>query len=57
MRLRDRQTALDKAATLIEALPWLERFHGRIVVIKYGGNAMTDDHLKQAFAQDIVFLR
>jgi acetylglutamate kinase len=57
MRLRDRQAALDKAATLIEALPWLERFHGRIVVIKYGGNAMTDDHLKQAFAQDIVFLR
>jgi len=57
MRLRDRQVALDKAATLIEALPWLERFHGRIVVIKYGGNAMTDDHLKQAFAQDIVFLR
>ncbi|MEP6527260.1 MAG: acetylglutamate kinase [Nocardioidaceae bacterium] len=57
MRLRDRQVALDKVATLIEALPWLERFHGRIVVIKYGGNAMTDDHLKQAFAQDIVFLR
>ena len=46
-----------KAATLIEALPWLERFHGRTVVIKYGGNAMTDDALRAAFAQDVVFLR
>ena len=46
-----------KAATLIEALPWLERFHGSLVVVKYGGNAMTDDSLKAAFAQDIAFLR
>jgi acetylglutamate kinase len=46
-----------KAATLIEALPWLERFHGQTVVIKYGGNAMTDDTLRAAFAQDVVFLR
>jgi len=50
-------TALAKAATLIEALPWLSRFHGRTVVIKYGGNAMTDDALRVAFAQDMVFLR
>ncbi len=49
--------AIAKAATLVEALPWLERFHGKVVVIKYGGNAMTDDTLKQAFADDIVFLR
>jgi acetylglutamate kinase len=49
--------ALEKAATLIEALPWLERFHGQIVVLKYGGNAMTDDALRHAFAQDVVFLR
>jgi acetylglutamate kinase len=49
--------ALAKAATLIEALPWLERFHGQIVVIKYGGNAMTDDALRDRFAQDVVFLR
>jgi acetylglutamate kinase len=49
--------ALEKAATLIEALPWLERFHGEIVVLKYGGNAMTDDALRRAFAQDVVFLR
>ncbi|MGI9007708.1 MAG: acetylglutamate kinase, partial [Streptosporangiaceae bacterium] len=46
-----------KAATLIEALPWLERFHGQIVVIKYGGHAMTDESLRLAFAQDVVFLR
>ena len=46
-----------KAATLIEALPWLAEFAGETVVIKYGGNAMTDDALKRAFAEDIVFLR
>jgi acetylglutamate kinase len=46
-----------KAATLIEALPWLERFHGQTVVIKYGGHAMTDDALRAGFAQDVVFLR
>lgn len=46
-----------KASTLIEALPWLEAFRGALVVIKYGGNAMVDDELKLAFAQDIAFLR
>lgn len=46
-----------KAKVLAEALPWLERFHGSTVVIKYGGNAMVDESLKRAFAQDIVFLR
>ncbi|MGO9503040.1 MAG: acetylglutamate kinase [Streptosporangiaceae bacterium] len=54
---RLRAGALAKAATLIEALPWLERFHGRIVVIKLGGNAMTDEALRVAFAEDVVFLR
>jgi acetylglutamate kinase len=54
---RDRDTALGKAAALIEALPWLERFHGQTVVIKYGGNAMTEEPLRLAFAEDIVFLR
>ncbi len=49
--------ALAKAATLIEALPWLNRFHGQTVVIKYGGHAMTDDALRSGFAQDVVFLR
>jgi acetylglutamate kinase len=46
-----------KAEVLIEALPWLQRFAGAIVVVKYGGNAMIDEDLKRAFAQDMVFLR
>ena len=46
-----------KARTLAGALPWLKRYHGKIVVVKYGGNAMTDDTLKRAFAEDIAFLR
>jgi len=50
-------TAGEKAGVLVEALPWLERFHDATVVIKYGGNAMVDDELKAAFAQDMVFLR
>jgi acetylglutamate kinase len=49
--------ATDKAAILADALPWLMKYHGRIIVVKYGGNAMTDDTLKRAFAQDIAFLR
>jgi len=47
----------EKAAVLAEALPWLQRFHGQVVVVKYGGHAMLDDELKRAFAQDMVFLR
>jgi acetylglutamate kinase len=46
-----------KASVLVEALPWLQEFHGKIVVVKYGGNAMIDDRLKHAFAQDMMFLR
>ncbi len=49
--------ALAKAAVLAEALPWLERFQGRTVVVKYGGHAMSDPALQQAFAADVVFLR
>ncbi|WP_433224830.1 acetylglutamate kinase [Microtetraspora malaysiensis] len=52
-----RNGALDKAHTLIEALPWMARFHGATVVIKYGGNAMTEEHLREKFAADVVFLR
>lgn len=48
--------ALAKAAVLIEALPWLERYRGAIVVVKFGGNAMISEELKRAFAADIVFL-
>ena len=45
-----------KARVLAEALPWLKSLHGRIVVVKYGGNAMSDDALRRAFAADMVFL-
>jgi acetylglutamate kinase len=54
---RDRVTALAKAEVLVGALPWLTRFHGRTVVIKFGGNAMIDSVLMDAFAEDLVFLR
>jgi acetylglutamate kinase len=53
----DLSDAQVKAATLIEALPWLARFHGATVVVKYGGNAMVDPELQRAFAADMVFLR
>jgi acetylglutamate kinase len=46
-----------KAEVLAEALPWLKQLHGKIVVIKYGGNAMTDEALREAFAADMAFLR
>lgn len=46
-----------KAATLAAALPWLMKYHGKTIVVKYGGNAMVDDTLKKAFAEDVVFLR
>ena len=48
--------AQDKAETLIEALPWIQRFAGTTMVIKYGGNAMVNEDLRRAFAEDIVFL-
>ena len=53
----DWKQATDKAATLAGALPWLKKYHGKVVVVKYGGNAMIDEDLKRAFAEDIVFLR
>ena len=62
-RLRARElgvqlmTASAKAQVLVEALPWLERFHNALVVVKYGGHAMIDPELTAAFAEDIVFLR
>jgi acetylglutamate kinase len=49
--------AQGKAHVLTQALPWLSRFHGATVVVKFGGNAMIDEALKRAFAQDVVFLR
>jgi acetylglutamate kinase len=50
-------TAEQKAKVLIEALPYLQRFHNRTIVIKYGGNAMTDPKLKECFARDVVLLK
>jgi acetylglutamate kinase len=49
--------AAKKAKTLAEALPYIKRFFDKTIVIKYGGNAMTDAHLKQSFAQDVVLLK
>jgi acetylglutamate kinase len=53
----DKSLAATKAETLIEALPWIARFQGKVVVVKFGGNAMVDDDLKRAFAQDMACLR
>ena len=50
-------TATEKAQILAEALPYIQRFHGKTIVIKYGGNAMTDEKLKQGFARDVVLLK
>src|SRR6478735_1691710 len=52
-----REQAMENAAVLIDALPWLARFHGKIIVVKYGGNAMTSPDLQAAFAEDVMFLR
>jgi acetylglutamate kinase len=57
MSARDHGVALAKAAVLVDALPWLRRFQGKVVVVKYGGNAMTSPELQRAFAEDIIFLR
>lgn len=53
----EQELAAVKAATLIESLPWLKRFSGKVVVVKFGGNAMVHDDLKRAFAEDMVYLR
>ncbi len=50
-------SAKDKAKILAEALPYIQRFHGKTIVIKYGGNAMTQENLKQGFARDVVLLK
>ena len=51
------EEAHKKAQILAEALPYIKRFHGRTIVIKYGGNAMIDEDLKQSFARDVVLLK
>ncbi|HLT61784.1 MAG TPA: acetylglutamate kinase, partial [Microlunatus sp.] len=51
-----RLTLIEKASILTEALPWLETYAGKTVVIKYGGNAMVDEQLKRSFAADVALL-
>lgn len=53
----DQALAAIKAETLIESLPWLQQFHDKIVVVKFGGNAMVNPELQRAFAQDMAYLR
>jgi acetylglutamate kinase len=54
---QDQTVAAIKAKTLIESLPWLQKFHGKVVVVKFGGNAMVDAELQKAFAEDMAYLR
>ena len=49
-------TPFVRAHVLAEALPWLQKFHDKIVVVKYGGNAMIDDELKKAFALSLIHI-
>ena len=56
-QVQDADLARIKAETLIESLSWLQDFHGKVVVIKFGGNAMVDAELTRAFAQDMAYLR
>jgi acetylglutamate kinase len=56
-QIQDPALARIKAETLIESLPWLQDFHGKVVVIKFGGNAMVDEQLTKAFAEDMAYLR
>jgi len=53
----NQQTGIDKAQILTEALPYIQRFAGKTLVVKYGGNAMTDPELESSFARDIVLLK
>lgn len=53
----DRTTALEKSRILMEALPWIKRYHGHTIVVKYGGAAMEDPSLRESFADDVVLLR
>lgn len=57
LRQAEQLSLVEKASILTEALPWLETYAGKTVVIKYGGNAMIDDDLRRAFASDIVFMK
>ena len=54
---KDKNKAHEIAHVLIEALPYIQKFQGKTVVIKFGGNAMIDDALKHSFARDIVLMK
>jgi len=51
------QELINKANVLVEALPWIKQFYGKTIVIKYGGNAMVEEHLKEGFARDIILMK
>ncbi len=51
------QELVEKASILLEALPYIRKFFGKTIVIKYGGHAMVDEHLKESFAKDIVLMK
>ena len=53
----DRETAMQVAAVLSKGLPYIQRFTGKTVVIKYGGNAMENEELKSSFARDVVLMK
>lgn len=55
--MSDKSAPQIKASILAEALPYIQKFHGKTIVVKYGGNAMTDERLKQCFARDVVLLK
>ena len=55
--MSNKTTAEQKAQVLNEALPYIQRFHGKTIVVKYGGNAMTDASLQESFARDVVLLK
>ncbi len=48
---------IKKANILMETLPWIKRFYGKTIVIKYGGNAMVEEHLKEGFARDVIMMK
>jgi acetylglutamate kinase len=55
--MTEKLSPIIKAGVLTEALPYIKHFHGKTIVVKYGGNAMIDEHLKQCFARDVVLLK
>ncbi len=56
-QIRNQEDAADIARVLVEALPYIRRFKGKTMVVKYGGNAMSDEALKSGFARDIVLMK